>query len=93
MQNRPVREELLCSSNKHVVIVDEHLPKFLKAGDLLFPRKNIKSKHLCAHLFYTKEIKKELYALMKNPESRQKLFITANSGIIGISDDIELKEE
>ena len=97
MQNRPTREELIPDSKyytdswyKQALIIDKHLPKTIKAGDYLL---SANENHHPLDPGYTPEALKELHALVAKPEFIDKFFITANSGIICFTEDIELKEE
>ena len=96
MQNRPTREELITNSKfsnsyyKQALTIDKHLPKTFKAGDYLL---SANENHHPLNAGYTPEALNELYILLARPELRDKFFITANSGIIGFTEDIEIKEE
>lgn len=94
---RPTREELIKTKNtfkdklyKQPLIIDKMLPITLKAGDyLLSANKN----HHPLDVGYTPEAIKEIKIVFKKTRGEGVFAITANSGIILVCKDIELKED
>ena len=97
INKRPNREELMVGhpdfQNKYykqALLVNKKLPTTLKAGDYLLSTKQTDNP---IRIEYSPELINEIKILFKRPENKNKFFITANSGIFGFYEDIELKEE